>query len=113
MYTIPPKKMVTINILNILKKYSDIEHRMTQQDIAEKLKSDYSMDVDRKTIKRNLMDLIDMDPRIDYTEISRKDDKGNETTICTDWYIEPEFTDSELRLLIDSLLFSRNIPLFL
>ena len=102
--------MVTINILNILKKYSDIEHRMTQQDIAEKLKSDYSMDVDRKTIKRNLMDLIDMDPRIDYTEISRKDDKGNETTICTDWYIEPDFTDSELRLLIDSLLFSRNIP---
>ena len=110
MYTIPPKKMVTINILNILKKYSDIEHRMTQQDIAEKLKSDYSMEVDRKTIKRNLMDLIDIDPRIDYTEISRKDDKGNETTICTDWYIEPDFTDSELRLLVDSLLFSRNIP---
>ena len=47
---------------------------------------------------------------IDYTEISRKDDKGNETTICTDWYIEPDFTDSELRLLVDSLLFSRNIP---
>ena len=87
MYTIPPKKMVTINILNILKKYSDIEHRMTQQDIAEKLKSDYSMDIDRKTIKRNLMNLIEMDPRIDYTEISRKDDKGNETTLCTDWYI--------------------------
>ena len=45
MYTIPPKKMVTINILNILKRYSDIEHRMTQQDIAEKLKSDYSMEI--------------------------------------------------------------------
>ncbi len=110
MYTIPPKKMVTINILNILKRYSDIEHRMTQQDISDKLKSDYNMDVDRKTIKRNLMNLLEMDPKIDYTEISRNDEKGKETTIYTDWYIEPDFTDSELRLLIDSLLFSKNIP---
>ena len=110
MYTIPPKKMVTINILNILKKYSDMDHRLTQQDIADILKKEYYMDVDRKTIKRNLMNLLDLDCGIDYTEISRKDEKGNETSICTDWYIQPEFNDSELRLLIDSLLFSKNIP---
>lgn len=110
MYTIPPKKMVTINILNILKKYSDINHRLTQQDIAEILKKEYYMEVDRKTIKRNLMNLLDLDCGIDYTEISRKDGKGNDTTICTDWYIQREFTDSELRLLIDSVLFSKNIP---
>ena len=68
------------------------------------------MDVDRKTIKRNLMNLLDLNCGIDYTEISRKDEKGNDTTICTDWYIQREFTDSELRLLIDSVLFSKNIP---
>lgn len=28
----------------------------------------------------------------------------------TDWYMSREFTDSELRLLIDSLLFSKHIP---
>lgn len=77
MYTVPPKKMVTINILNILKNYSDMDHRLTQQDIAEILKKEYYMDVDRKTIKRNLMNLLDLDCGIDYTEISRKDDKGN------------------------------------
>lgn len=110
MYTIPPKKMVTINILNILKKYSDMDHRLTQQDIAEILKKEYYMEVDRKTIKRNLMNLLDLDCGIDYTEIYRKDSKGNDTTICTDWYIQREFTDSELRLLIDSVLFSKNIP---
>ena len=110
MYTIPPKKMIIINILNILKKYSDMDHRLTQQDIAEKLKKDYYMDVDRKTVKRNLMDLLDLDCGIEYTEIPRKDEKGNETSLCTDWYIQPEFDDSELRLLIDSLLFSKNIP---
>ena len=37
MYTIPPKKMIIINILNILKKYSDTEHRLTQQDIMDRL----------------------------------------------------------------------------
>jgi len=110
MYTIPPKKMVTINILNILRKYSDVEHRMTQQEIAEKLKSDYNMEVDRKTVKRNLMNLVEIEPRIDYTEVSRRDEKGRETSICTDWYIEPDFSDSELRLLIDSILFSKHIP---
>lgn len=110
MYTIPPKKMVIINILDILKKYSDIDHRLTQQDIAEFLKKEYYMDVDRKTVKRNLMNLLDLDCGIDYTEITRKDEKGNENSICTDWYMVREFDDSELRLLIDSLLFSKHIP---
>lgn len=110
MYTIPPKKMIIINILDILKKYSDMDHRLTQQDIVELLKKDYYMDVDRKTVKRNLVNLLELDCGIDYTEITRKDEKGNETSICTDWYMVREFDDSELRLLIDSLLFSKNIP---
>ena len=110
MYTIPPKKMVIINILDILKKYSDMDHRLTQQDIVEILKKEYYMDVDRKTVKRNLMNLLDLDCGIDYTEITRKDEKGNESSICTDWYIMRDFDDSELRLLIDSLLFSKHIP---
>ena len=38
MYTIPPKKMVIINILDILKKYSDMDHRLTQAQIIERLK---------------------------------------------------------------------------
>lgn len=38
MYTIPPKKMVIINILDILKKYSDMDHRLTQEQIIEILK---------------------------------------------------------------------------
>ena len=110
MYTIPPKKMVIINILDILRKYTDMEHRLTQQQIVEKLKKEYYMDVDRKTVKRNLMNLLELDCGIDYTEISRKNEKGEETSICTDWYMDREFTDSELRMIIDSLLFSKNIP---
>ena len=61
MYTIPPKKMVIINILDILKKYSDMDHRLTQAQIIEILKKEYYMDVDRRTVKRNLMNLLDFD----------------------------------------------------
>lgn len=115
MYTIPPKKMVTINILNILKKYSDMDHRLTQQEIADKLKKEYYMDVNRKTVKRNLMNLLDLDCGIEYTEITKmvpnkKTGELEETSNCTDWYIQPEFDNSELRLLIDGLLFSKDIP---
>ena len=107
MYTIPPKKMIAINILNILRKYSDMDHRLTGQEIMEYLKKDYYMEVDRKTVKRNLMNLTELDYGIDYEEIARTDAKGKETSICTNWYIQREFDDSELRFLIDSLLFSR------
>lgn len=110
MYTIPPKKMIIINILDILKKYTDMDHRLTQAEIVDILKKEYCMVVDRKTVKRNLLNLLDLDCGIDYTEIIRTDEKGNDTSICTDWYIQREFTDAELRLLIDSLLFSKNTP---
>ena len=106
MYTIPPKKMIIINILDILKKYSDMDHRLTQQDIVEILKKEYYMNVDRKTVKRNLMNLLDLDCGIDYTEIARKDENGNESSICTDWYMMREFDDSELQyqLILQVLL---------
>ena len=110
MYTIPPKKMIGINILEILKKYSDMDHRLTQADIMEKLKKEYYMDIDRKTVKRNLMNLLDLNCGIEYTEIPKSDKNGEESFICTDWYITREFDDSELSLLIDSLLFSKQIP---
>ena len=110
MYTIPPKKMVIINILEILKKYSDMDHRLTQADIMEKLNKEYYMDVDRKTVKRNLMNLLEIDCGIEYTEIPKKDKSGEESSIYTDWYMVRDFDDSELRLLIDSILFSKHIP---
>ena len=110
MYTISPKKMIIINILDILKKYTDMDHRLTQVEIADILKKEYYMEVDRKTVKRNLLNLLDLNCGIDYTEVTRTDKQGNDTSICTDWYITREFDDSELRLLIDSVIFSKTIP---
>lgn len=110
MYQESPKKMLVINILEILRNYSDENHRLKQNDIIELLRKEYCMDVDRKAVKRNLSFLLEAGYDIEYTEIVRKNKKGEDESIYTDWYIQHDFTDSELRLLIDSLLFSKTVP---
>ena len=96
--------MLIINILNILKKYTNENHRLSQKEIVELLQKEYSMKADRKAVKRNLMNLIDFGYPISYSESTRMGKNGEEEIIYTDWYMEHEFNDGELRLLIDSLL---------
>ena len=110
LYTQPPKKMLIVHILDILRRYSDADHRLSQKDILEILRREYETEADRKAIKRNLTNLMEAGYPIEYTERIRKNANGDEEIICTDWYLEREFSDSELRLLIDSLLFSKHIP---
>lgn len=66
-----PTKNNLIMILDILKKHSDVNHRLTQKDIQNYLKSDYDFVCDRKTVKRNLMNLVEYGFDIEYSEISR------------------------------------------
>ena len=115
MYTVQPKKLLIFNILDILQKYTDADHRLSQKEIEEILKNEYSMTVDRKAVKRNLMDLIDFGYEIEYSESVRmvpncKTGEFEESYVLSDFYLVRDFTDSELRLLIDGLLFSKHIP---
>ena len=71
MYTKQPKKLLIVNILDILRRYSDENHRLSQREIGDLLRSQYGMTADRKTIKRNLMDLLEFGLGIEYTEKSR------------------------------------------
>ncbi len=115
MTTIQPKKLVSVFILEILKKYSDDSHKLTQKFIIDKLSKDYQMVVDRKTVQRNLRDLIacgEFD--IEYTEKNRKKhnpDNGEEidSSLITNVYLQQPISKGELRLLIDSVLFSQSI----
>ncbi len=115
MYTKQPKKLLILNILDILRRYSDADHRLSQKDIADILENEYNMTADRKAIRRNILNLIDCGYDIEYSESIRmmpnkKTGKPEETYLWSDFYLEREFTDGELRLLIDSLLFSKHIP---
>jgi len=109
-YTASPKKLMIINILDILKRYSDENHRLSQKDILEILENEYSMKVGRKAVKRNLINLLEFGYNIEHSESIRINKNGKEEVIYTDWYLVRDFSDAELRLLIDSLLFSKHIP---
>ncbi len=109
------KKIIILYILQILRKYTDANHPMTQQQIADRLGSEYGMAVNRATVKRNIADLIDAEYPISYREVTRshvdrKTGEKEENTIYTDLYYEHDFTESELHMLIDGLLFSRSVP---
>ncbi len=115
MYTKQPKKLLIMNILDILRKYTDADHRLSQKEIQDILRTEYGMTAERKAIRRNLMDLLDFGCEIEYSETARmvpnaKTGVPEESCVLSDFYLVRDFTDGELRLLIDSLLFSPHIP---
>ena len=109
------KKIIILYILQILQNYTDADYPMTQQQIADKLLEDYGLEVNRATIRRNIEDLIDAEYNIQYREVSRfhtdkKTGTREESFIYTDLYYEHDFSEPELHMLIDGLLFSRSVP---
>ena len=97
MYTKQSKKLLIMNILDVLKHHSDVNHHLSQKKIIDLLKREYNMEADRKSIKRNLMNLIEFGYDLEYTEIVRRNKNGEEEVIYTDWYLNRDFSDAELR----------------
>ena len=87
MSDIVPKKMLIMNIYNILKEHSDAEHPITQRRIIDLLRSEYDMEVDRKAVKRNLDYLYDSGMNIKYDTKERIKKSGEAEEISTGWYI--------------------------
>ena len=110
----PKRKKLCFAILEILKQHTDPAHRLNQNDILALLEREYDIIADRKSIKRNITTLLEMGYPIEFTETLRrypnKQGELEDSYIFTDFYLEREFNDAELRLLIDSLLFSKHIP---
>ena len=78
MYGKQPKKMLIMNILDILKRYTDEDHRLSQKEIVDILEREYDMKVERKAIKRNLLNLIDYGYHVEYSESVRINKKEKE-----------------------------------
>ncbi len=112
---VPVKKLIIMNILDILRRYSDEDHRLSQKDIVEILRNEYDMSIERKSVRRNILNLMECGYEIEYNESVRmvpnkKTGEPEESYIWSDFFLVRDFTDSELRLLIDGLLFSKHIP---
>lgn len=96
MYATANKKMLNMLILDILEEYSDANHRLTQQEIIRLLKANYDMECDRRSVKNNILYLNEL--------------LGDVIDMEDGYYLaEREFEDAELRMLIDSVLFSKNL----
>lgn len=95
MYATGNKKMLNMLILEILHQYSDEEHPLTQQEIIKLLDKNYGMKCDRRSVKSNILSLLEMGYDISM-------EKGYRL-------LSREFDDAELRILIDSVLFSKSI----
>ena len=111
------KKLITINILRILQRHSDAAHPISQKDIIKYLKDEYGMEVDRKAVHRNIGFLMDAGYEIKSASPEKKRMMPNAETgekeeqpLITDFYLVRDITDAELRMLIDSVLFSGHIP---
>ena len=109
------KKFTVLYILQILREYTDDHHPMTQQQIIDKLYSEFGIKVSRTTMQRTLVDLQDENDHIDCKEVPRtiidkETGEEIESTIYTDYYYIHDFSQPELQMLIDGLLFSRSVP---
>lgn len=95
MCAMQPKKLLIMNILDILKKYTDENHRLSQKEIVEILDNEYDMKTDRKSVKRNLMNLIEFGYDIEYSESLRvyknKQDEEIKSLILSDFYLNHVF----------------------
>lgn len=85
-------------ILEILREYTDKDHRLEQNEIIDLLDKNYNVSCSRKTLYNNLQAL----KNAGY-EISTNGRRGG---TCL---LNRELDDSDLTLLIDSVLFSKTL----
>lgn len=93
------QKATILCILEILKKYTDEDHRISTEKIREKLKLIYDVEMERRTIYRNIDALRSMGYDIQgYSD--------NREGYCL---LERTFEPSEIRLLCDAVAASHMI----
>ena len=94
-YGLQDKKALNMLILEILEQYTDSDHPLTQMEIVDLLEKNYGVPCTRQTVKNNLMLLKNM---------------GYDISMRGGIFLKSRlFDNAELRMLIDSVLFSRTL----
>ena len=90
-------------ILKVLKKYSDEEHMLTVKEIQRKIKEIYDVEIDTRTIRRNI-NLLKY--KLAY-DISTREENGKGYYINRD--PETDFEPGEIRAIIDNFSYANYI----
>ena len=87
------KHNANIAILRLLEKYTDDDHKVSQQEMVQLLKKEYGLEIDRRSVKSNIEFLQEAGYEISTEKGYRLQSRTLE--------------NAELRVLIDSVLFSK------
>ena len=79
-----PRGTASLALLPLLKRHTDENHTLSQSKIKEILYSEYEMNVDRKTIRRNLLRLMEYGFPIQF----KGKDIPEDEMIMTNWYYD-------------------------
>ena len=90
-------------ILNVLKKYSNEDHMLSATEIRRKVKEIYDVEIDPRTIRRNI-NLLKY--KLDY-DISTREENGKGYYINRD--PETDFEPGEIRTIIDNFSYANYI----
>ena len=94
---LPNKKSSILLVLKVLEEYTDEEHYLTQQEIADKIYQVYDIELERKSVGSSLSMLEELDYDID------KGSKGGFALLSR------TFDQTEATYLIDAIFSSRSI----
>ncbi len=92
------KKCCSLFIMEILKKYSDCDHMLTQSFIREKLKTEYGLEVERQTISNTLKSLMDYYNNNTSSEYEFQRGDNNKGV-----YLLRRVSDAELSILVSTI----------
>lgn len=117
--------ILLLDILDVIKTNSDVHNEINQKQIIDILEDEYGYEnlyAKRKTVKNNIEKLLRYSKRKDI-EVNEIEYETNERTgthsktkkkvtyhTYTNFRYIHSFTYGEIRLLIDSILFSKHIP---
>jgi len=119
-YVYNQEKILILDLLKILYQHTDENHRLMQKEIGDLLKKEYGDPVPRRRIKNNMEKLIRYSEWGDANEIlydtsirkTKNQNSGKEeiSEVYSNFGFVHDFSHGELRLIIDSILFSKQIP---
>lgn len=100
------KKFAPLYILQILERYTDEKHTITYEEICEKLEKD-GFPMERKAISRHAEALKDIGFKIHG--VGERDENDKKIKTKRGIWLEKDFSDENLQMLIDSVLYSKYI----
>ena len=97
-------------LLRILHEETDSQHRMSQQQMLQRMQSRFGITLNRRTLKNYLEQMKEAGLPLNAVSSQHRKPDGQLFTRETDWYLEPLLEQSELRLLLDLLYSMPALP---